>query len=425
MPEPSDRVLVVEDDPGVAELQRRRLERAGYRVAVAPAAAAARAALADDDVAVVLLDYHLPDVPDGLAFYHELQAAGYTIPIILVTGRADDQVVTAALRAGVKDYVTKSLVYLDYLPEAVGRVLAQVRETRERRRAQEELARANERLEHALAEMQAQTEELRATTQQLWQAAKLATVGELAASIAHEVNNPLGTVSLRLESVLARTPADDPRAPALRVIEQEVDRMARLIGNLLQFSRHNGDRISSVDITEEVQRSVELIEYHLRRRRVATRYEFAAGVPPVLADQQKLRQVFLNLFTNAADAMPAGGTLTMRVSRAPGGDRPAVLIEVADTGAGIAPEQLRRVFDPFFSTKAEGKGTGLGLAICRRIVQEHGGDIGIESRPGRGTTVRVALPLNPANSPAGQSGMRLQEAQPPGWAASLRGTPDR
>jgi DNA-binding NtrC family response regulator len=310
----------------------------------------------------MVLDYRL-DGADGLEFYRELKAGARTPPVILVTGYPDDRTVVRALRAGVRDYVTKSPEYLDYLPEAVRRVLAQERDARERRRAEETLRESNRKLEQALAQLWAQADELHATTQQLWQAAKLASVGELAASVAHELNNPLGTVSLRLEAVLARTPADDPRRPLLEVIEGEVERMARLIGDLLQFTRQAPDQMSTVALPEEVAKAVDLIDYHLRRRGVTVAFDFPPALPMILADRQKLRQLFLNLYANATDAMPHGGTLTSRLSTAPG---PAggqhVLVEVADTGAGIPPEHLERVFDPFFTTKEEGKGTGLGLA---------------------------------------------------------------
>jgi signal transduction histidine kinase len=391
--EPAGTVLVLEDEAGVARLQQKQLERAGYRVVWAPTAAAAGAALAAGGIDLMVLDFRLPDAPDGLAFYHDLKAGGRDIPVILVTGYPDDRTVVEALRAGVRDFVTKSAAYLDYLPEAVGRVLAQEREVRERRRAEAALRDAHARLGRAMADLQARTDELRATTQQLWQAAKLASVGELAASIAHELNNPLGTVSLRLEGVMARTPPDDPRRPALAVIEQEVERMARLVANLLHFSRPAGDQVSTVNLPDEVARSAELVEHHFRRRNVATRFEYAPDVPPIYGDRQKLRQVFLNLFTNAADAMPGGGTLTVLVYPGPdpaGG--PGAVVEVTDTGHGIPADVLPRVMDPFFTTKGEGHGTGLGLAICRRIVHDHKGVIHIDSREGRGTTVRIALP---------------------------------
>ena len=204
-----------------------------------------------------------------------------------------------------------------------------IRDITARRQHEAALRAMHDELERRVAQ---RTAELRATTQQLWQAAKLASVGELSAGIAHELNNPLATICLRIESALARTAADDPRRRALEVIQQEAKRMADLVSNLLQFSRRG------------------------------------------------------------ADAMPRGGELRLKVSAITlENDRPGVVIEFTDTGHGIAPEHLPNVFEPFFTTKEEGKGTGLGLAICRRIVQEHGGRLAIESQPGLGTTVRIEL----------------------------------
>ncbi len=277
------------------------------------------------------------------------------------------------------------------LPQAVLEVNLDVSE---QKRVEADLRQSKERLETLLAELRAKDEEVRSMTQQLWQTAKLASVGELAAGIAHELNNPLATVSLRVESALARTPADDPRRRALEVVDQEVHRMGDLVANLLQFSRRGQGQISTVDIRDELAKAVELIHHLLRKRQVSVVQNFAPDVPTIYADRQKLRQVFLNLLTNAADAMPDGGTLTLRAAPAELEDgRPGVRIEVADTGVGIPAEHLDKVLDTFFTTKEEGKGTGLGLAICRRVVEEHHGELEIGSEAGRGTTVRVLLPV--------------------------------
>jgi PAS domain S-box-containing protein len=262
-----------------------------------------------------------------------------------------------------------------------------------------ELVEANRQLTRKSEELVRALEDHRATTQQLWQAAKLAGVGEMAASIAHELNNPLGIVALRLEAVLAKTPADDLRRRALEIIEQELDRMAGLVSNLLQFSRPGREEVSSVDLGEEAARTLDLMHHHLKKRSIAVVPRFGPEPVRVHADRQKLRQVFLNLVSNAADAMPQGGTLTLTVRRGPlEAGAPGALIEVADTGHGIPPEVLPKVMDAFFTTKEEGKGTGLGLAICRRIVQEHHGTIQIDSAVGTGTKVSIAIPVgDPAN----------------------------
>ena len=172
--------------------------------------------------------------------------------------------------------------------------------------------------------------------------------------------------------------------------------MAALVGNLLEFTRAGRGRASTLDVCDEVTKTAELTDHHLSRKGVRVALEFTPGVPLIQADRQHLRQVLLNLFTNAADAMPEGGRLTVRVR--PGellDGRPGVVIEVADTGTGIPPDVLPRVTEAFFTTKEEGKGTGLGLAICKRIVDQHGGELVIESQLGVGTTISITVPVRP------------------------------
>jgi PAS domain S-box-containing protein len=275
-----------------------------------------------------------------------------------------------------------------------------IRDITDRKNAEKVLLESKENLEKLVAELRTRDEEVRTMTQQLWLAAKMASVGELAASI----------VSLRIESVLARTPATDPRRRALEIIEQETHRMGNLVANLLQFSRRGPEQISTVDLRQELTQAVELVYYHLRKRQIRVVQELAPDTPAIYADRQKLRQVFLNLITNASDAMPAGGTLTLRSAPVTlPGNRAGVQIDIEDTGVGIAAANLRRIFDPFFTTKEEGKGTGLGLAICRRVIEEHQGNILIESEVDRGTRVRMVLPVqNFANAE------RVREAVPDG-----------
>jgi two-component system, NtrC family, sensor kinase len=262
-----------------------------------------------------------------------------------------------------------------------------IRDISERKLGKRALIEANSKLQATLAE-------LTATTQQLWEASRLATMGELAASVAHELNNPLATISLHLELLNGQLATDDPKRKAVAVIDEEVDRMATLVSNLLLFSRRSHPQISSINIGEELQSSLEFIHYQLRSRSIKVELDIEDDLPNVHADRQQLRQVFLNLLTNASDAMPEGGTLTLRARRGllVNGAR-ALVVEFSDTGVGIEPEYLSKLWEPFFTTKPEGKGTGLGLPICRRTIEEHRGTIDIESLSGSGTTVRITLPV--------------------------------
>jgi PAS domain S-box-containing protein len=247
-------------------------------------------------------------------------------------------------------------------------------------------------LQRALAQLTSKNQELALMTQQLWHASKLATMGELAASVAHELNNPLATVTLRVELLTMQLPANSPMLQPLAVISHEVERMAKLVHNLLEFSRRGHRQISTLDIRHEITHSVEFVQYYLRNRKIEVVTEFPKSLDTIQADRQHLRQLFLNLLTNASDAMPKGGKLTVRARNSMLENTKAVQVEFSDTGEGISAEDREKVWEPFFTTKTEGKGTGLGLAICRRIVDEHRGRIEIESETGLGTTVRVTLP---------------------------------
>ena len=222
----------------------------------------------------------------------------------------------------------------------------------ELRAAQEELEKTNsdllqltleleDRVAERTTQLQLKDEEVKTMSQQLWQAAKLATMGELAASIAHELNNPLQTISLRIESLLAETSAQDSNHHTLEIIQQELDRMTNLVANLLQFSRRGTTQLSTLNVSEEIGKTLELIHYHLRNHNIRVEQRFASKALLIHADRQQLRQMFLNLFTNASDAMQQGGTLSIRggfLEGKPAGDsKKQVVIEISDTGSGISP----------------------------------------------------------------------------------------
>jgi signal transduction histidine kinase len=248
-----------------------------------------------------------------------------------------------------------------------------------------------------LKKLREKSDELASMTQQLWQASKLATMGELAASVAHELNNPLATVALQAEATLEELPEEDPKRHSLEIISEEVERMASLVSDLLLFSRRSHRQVSTLDLRQELRTSFEFIQYYLRSHKIVIVQDFESDIPTVQADRQQMRQVFLNLITNACDAMPNGGTLKVRCRVGAIAGQTAVVVEFADTGVGVQTDDLSKLWEPFFTTKPEGKGTGLGLAICRRTVEEHRGTIEIQTGPGQGATVRITLPATEEN----------------------------
>jgi signal transduction histidine kinase len=240
--------------------------------------------------------------------------------------------------------------------------------------------------------LEKKNEEIQAINQQLLQAARLATMGELAASIAHELNNPLTTLSLRVESLTKQISPDDPKQKTLQILSREIDRMAALILHLLNFSRRQKRQVTLVNICQEIKHALELINYHLHNNRIKVICDFQSPEPMICGERQELQQLFINLFTNASDAMPQGGTLTIQVNEEHA-ETDWVAIRIKDTGIGIKPDILPKVTEPFYSTKPDGKGTGLGLPICNRIVSDHQGVMNITSIADQGTTVSIKIPL--------------------------------
>jgi hypothetical protein len=232
--------------------------------------------------------------------------------------------------------------------------------------------------------------------EQLQQREKLSSIGLLAAGVAHEINTPLTGVSSYTQMLLGMLADTDPKHALLQKIRRQTDRATGIVNNLLNFSRTGGaTEFGEVALARVLDDTLQLLEPQLRQSRVEVVREYSAELPRVYANAGKLQQVFTNLLLNARDAIPDGGTITLRAALS---DRDAVAVEVADTGIGIAAENVARIYDPFFTTKGVGRGTGLGLAVSYGIVQEHAGHIAVESAPGRGTTFRITLPTTAART---------------------------
>jgi PAS domain S-box-containing protein len=227
--------------------------------------------------------------------------------------------------------------------------------------------------------------------EQLQISEKMASIGLLAAGVAHEVNTPLTGISSFTQMLLQNAEPDDPTTKVLEKIERQTFRAARIVNGLLNLARPAQVDAGPIDVNAVINDVLSLLEHQLKNGSIQVRKELAGPGLIVQAIEYKLQQVFLNLFLNARDAMPRGGWLTIATSLQPDGR--AAIIGVSDTGSGIPPDQLSRIYDPFFTTKAIGKGTGLGLSITYGIVQEHDGTITCESAIGKGTTFTLTLPL--------------------------------
>ncbi len=232
----------------------------------------------------------------------------------------------------------------------------------------------------------------------LYQNEKLAALGTMAAGVAHEMNNPLGIITTRIEVMLLD--AEQQQLPAqvlddLQVLHRASQRVARIAASLRSFARHTpADRVP-LDLNAIVEESLQLVQKPLAADNVQVVASLDRSLPPILGDAASLHQVLMNLLTNAREAMPTGGRI--RIETAPA-ERPGwIRLLVADTGAGIPPEEISKIFDPFFTTKRTG--TGLGLSVSYGIIQEHGGTVDVQSRPGAGTTFILSFPTTSPAAP--------------------------
>jgi two-component system NtrC family sensor kinase len=235
------------------------------------------------------------------------------------------------------------------------------------------------------------------------QTEKLAAVGQLAAGVMHELNNPLATIGACIEALTLRSEdlPDTERSTVdeyLRIIESELGRCKAIVNGLLDFSRPKSRAMRVVQVNQVVEDALFLVKHHDRFKRIQLERQLGANLPDINANAEQLVQVFLALMLNAIDAMEGTGTLTVSTEIAL--DREGeIVVEFSDTGMGIPDDEIPKIFEPFFSTKQPGRGTGLGLSICYGIVQQHGGHIQVDSAVGHGSTFHVYLPLYTAQEP--------------------------
>ena len=240
--------------------------------------------------------------------------------------------------------------------------------------------------------MAADIEHLRELNEQLIRTEKLAAAGTLAAGVAHEVNNPLASISSLIQILQTLHARDPETSEMLRLISTQIARITQVLREMMDFARIRPPERAPLDIKRVIEASLHLANFDKAFQRLNISFHSETSLPQVLADANQLQQVILNLLLNARDAMPDGGDVIIRTRY----DEHAkeIVIEISDTGTGIAPEHRAHIFDPFFTTKPTGTGTGLGLAVCYGILTSHGGRIEIASNNGRGTCVRVILPIS-------------------------------
>lgn len=418
------KILAVDDSLTYLNELAAALRAEGYEVSLARSGEEALDLLAVQPVDCILMDLVMPGMGGKEACIRIKAATGVRdIPLILLTAHDDRTAMLEGLSAGADDYISKSSEF----EVLCARVLAQIRRKQfedENRSYREELlgrelAASEERSARVLAEARAamvdelerkieeRTRELEATIVERRHAERMASVGLLSASIAHEINNPLAVVIGNLELVMLSLneltkgsdtlaaqmleklgTADDPLRDALEAAE----RVRQIVRDLKIFSRSDSsdDALQPVDLHKVINSTLRMATNEVRHR--AKLVKVLGEIPPVQGSELRLGQVLLNLVVNAAQAIPVGQAADNEIKITTFTEGERVVVEIADTGVGIPADKLDRVFDPFFTTKPAGVGTGLGLAICHRIIVELGGEIGVSSVVGKGTIFRVTLP---------------------------------
>ncbi|MBI4697412.1 MAG: HAMP domain-containing protein [Nitrospirae bacterium] len=244
------------------------------------------------------------------------------------------------------------------------------------------------------AEITKKTEEIQKTHLQLVQTEKLASLGRMAAGVAHEINNPLTGVVTFAYLIKKRVPPDSLEAEDLNVIIEQAERCAKIIKNLLTFARATPSEKGDLNISEVLRRTIHMVENQAKFLNIKFDVRLEDTPFIVLGDVSQFQQIFLNMMINAADAMNERGTITISTRKTTVDKKPFVEIEFTDTGSGIPEEIMGKLFEPFFTTKPVGKGTGLGLSVSHGIVKHFGGQIDVKSTIGKGTSFFVKLPLS-------------------------------
>jgi signal transduction histidine kinase len=375
------KVLLVDDEPSIRLTMGEFLKRAGYSVVTA--ADYESAAVHDaDDLDVAVIDINLPG-KSGIQLLQKLTATDVYLPVIMITGEPNLSVLPEIVRAGAYDFIAKPIVK-DVLLNAVGRAAEKKRLTDEKRQLEEEIKRYAEELELRVAE---RTAELVETHQRLVTQERIAALGRAAAQVAHEVKNPLA--GLLLYSLHLKNKATNLSENETYIIDKIVDTINHLnnrVQQILAFARVVSLTLSPGDLNEIVADVLDLLQPQLTANKVEVRLSPAPEPADVMLDQSSLRGALMNLMLNAIEAMPQGGTLSVIVDRTAN----TIRVEITDTGRGIAEEDANKIFEPFYTTKAQG--LGLGMPYARKIIEQHGGTISLSSRPGEGTTIHIDLP---------------------------------
>ncbi|MBT0662842.1 response regulator [Geobacter pelophilus] len=384
-------ILIIDDEKVILDLTSIILRNRGYTVFTAGDAADGFDIIENSHPELVLLDYMMPGI-DGLTALKIIRERYPDTYVIMFTGKGSEEIAVELMKAGAYDYILKPFNNQD-LADRIEHVL-RIREVeisnkalmKERERLLGEIELWNRQLE---IRVQEKTEALQKVQAENVQAEKLASLGYLSAGVAHEIRNPLNSITLFVQ--LIKTGVDDPELCGyIDKILKEVDRIDTIVRKLLDASKRPRFELKEVMIDQLIDQTLEAFRPQIDQNRIVVERDFRNIPPAIQADPTELEQIFINLFLNSIHEMPKDGRLKIQLEH----DGKEIVIRVSDTGGGIPKENLANIFDPFFTTK--NKGSGLGLSVVLRIVKTYGGKIGVEKSDKTGTTFCIVLPLQAA-----------------------------
>lgn len=388
-------ILLVDDETHVLNALRRALRKENYNLILSDNPFEALEIIKKTELDVILSDQRMPKMTGVELLIQSREFQPDAIRIIL-TGYTDwDSALEAINKAEVWRFFTKPWND-DDIRNSLRQAVKMAEMKKENRRLLAIVNQQNqmlkERSEHLEKKVEAQEKILQEAQASMLRTEKLASLGMMAGGIAHEINNPLGGILTMVQLLLTEIDPSSPIYADLKEIESAALHSKAVVENLLKFARQSKESVMGpVNLSSVLEQVKKLLGHSLQIKDVELKYAIENGLPPIFGDASKLQQVFMNLFTNAAQAMPGGGRVIVNARKSEDGRR--IIVDVTDTGIGIPPEIMPRIFDPFFTTKAEGEGTGLGLSVTYGIIKEHNGEIDVKSEVGKGTTFAITLPI--------------------------------
>jgi len=382
-------VVVIDDDRNILELTSLILSRRGYQVFKAATAREGMEIIAERNPELVLLDYMMPEM-DGLSALREIRARFPATYVLIFTGKGNEEIAVELMKGGASEYILKPFNNKE-LVERLDNVL-RIREIelhnkalqKEHERLLEEIDKWNQDLQKRVRE---KTDALQKAQSEIAQSEKLAALGYLSAGMAHEIRNPLNSISLFVQ-LMRHNVADPEQLDYLGKILKEIDRIDSIIRKLLDASRRTRTITDDVQIDRVIDNALDVFLPQIETGKIQVERRYHVVPPPIKADPAELEQIFTNLFLNAMEEMPDGGRLGIEISAGDG----KVVVMVGDSGKGIPAEVLPNIFDPFFTTKT--RGTGMGLPVVQRIARIYEGNITVDKTSPEGTVFRLEFPTS-------------------------------